>query len=111
MKECGIGALGIVFAIAGCAASSGGGSAGASIDETCAAIPAPPDGETVVVMRDQSTSTSVVGVVPAGPEKFGDAVAVVGPVVVTSDATGVAYSGSETSVEMRPCDPAMMKAK
>lgn len=68
----------------------------------CASLPQAGPGETVVVMRDKSTSTKAAGVGP-GIDALGDTVAVVGPVAVTSDVTAGRYSADNVNVEMKPC--------
>lgn len=97
----------LTFLLAVLAGGVGCASAPTQVADTqsCDAYAGNSEGETVVVMRDSSSSQKVVVGAPVGINALGDAIVVAGPVVAASNGTGALFASSDAKVEMRPCAP------
>ncbi|MEM6537961.1 MAG: hypothetical protein AAF668_09565 [Pseudomonadota bacterium] len=80
-----------------------------STAELCAEYANNPDGDTVVVARDTSTSSGVAAVGVTASGGLQDWAAIVGPGAATSRGGALVAKGGATSVDMKPCAPSALQ--
>jgi len=87
--------------VCGCASSDA--QQDARFEEACETYGQDANGNTVVVMRDESHQTAVAAVGVTANGGLNDWAALAGPGVATSRGGALAYQGGGQSTQMRPC--------